>query len=157
MGNFNIDLNKTDCIGFGNLKCFRDNFNLTNLVKSNTCFTKNNKSTIDLLLTNKPMSFQVTNTTETGFSDFHKPISLLTKSYISRLKPKFIFYRNYKNFDEEKFVKDVKAANFSFSNNNPNENYSVLSGTFSKLVDRHAPLKKKKYKKEIMHHSLVKR
>ena len=40
MGDFNIDLNKTDCIGLGNLKCFRDNFNLTNLVKSNTCFTK---------------------------------------------------------------------------------------------------------------------
>ena len=37
-------------------------------------------------------------------------------SYISRLKPKTIFYRNYKNFDEEKFVKDVKEADFSFSN-----------------------------------------
>ena len=63
------------------------------------------------------------------------------KSYISRLKPKTIFYRNYKNFDEGTFVKDVKAADFSFSNNDPNENYSVLSDTFSKLVDRHAPLK----------------
>ena len=63
------------------------------------------------------------------------------KSYISCLKPKTIFYRNYKNFDEEKFVTDVKAADFSFSNNDPNENYSVLSDTFSKLVDRHAPLK----------------
>ena len=120
-----------------------DNFNLTNLVKSNTCFTKNNKSTIDLLLTNNPMSFQVTNTTETELSDCHKLISSFMKSYISLLKPKTIFYRNYKNFDEEKFVTDVKAADFSFSNNDPNENYSVLSDTFSKLVDRHAPLKMK--------------
>ena len=40
-------------------------------------------------------------------------------------------------------VKDVKAVDFSFSNNDPNENYSVLSDTFSKLVVRHAPLKKK--------------
>ena len=63
------------------------------------------------------------------------------KSYISRLKPKTIFYQNYKNFDEDKFVKDVKAANFSFSNNDPNENYSVPLDTFSKLVDRHASLK----------------
>ena len=115
MGDFNIDLNKTDCIGFGNLKCFRDNFNLTNLVKSNTCFTKNNKSTIDLLLTNKPMSFQVTNTTETGLSDCHKLISSFMKSYISRLKPETNFYRNYINFDEEKSVKGVKTADFSFS------------------------------------------
>ena len=63
------------------------------------------------------------------------------KSYISRFKPKTVFYRNYKNFDEEKFVKDIKAADFSFSNNDPNENYSVLSDTFSKLVDRYAPCK----------------
>ena len=143
MGDFNIDLNKTDCIGSGKSEEFCDNFNLTNIVKRNTCFTKNSKSTIDLLLTNKPMSFQVTNTTETGLSDCHKLISSFMKSYISRLKPKTIFYRNYKNFDEEKSVKDVKAADFSFSNNDPNENYSVLSDTFSKLVDRHAPLKMK--------------
>ena len=143
MGDFNTDLNKTDCIGFGKLEEFCDNFNLTNIVKSNTCFTKNNKSTIDLLLTNKPISFQVINTTETGLSDCLTLIPSFMKSYISRLKPKTIFNRNYKNFDEEKFVKDVKAADFSFSSNDPNENYSVLSDTFSKLVDRHAPLKMK--------------
>ena len=88
MGDFNIDLNKTDCIGFGKLEEFYDNFSLTNIVKRNTCFTKNNKSTIDLLLTNKPMCFQVTNTTETGINDCHKLISSFMKSYISRLKPK---------------------------------------------------------------------
>ena len=85
----------------------------------------------------------MTNTTEAGLSDCHKLISSFIKFYISRLNPKTIFYRNYKNFDEENFVKDVKAAEFSFSNNDPKENYSVLSDTFSKLVDRHAPLKKK--------------
>ena len=33
MGDFNVDLNKTDCVGFGKLEEFCDNFNLTNLVK----------------------------------------------------------------------------------------------------------------------------
>ena len=91
MGDFNIDLNKTDCIGFGKLEEFCDNFNLTNIVKRNTCFTKNNKSKTDLLLTNKAMSFQLTNTTETGVSDCHKLISSFMKSYISHLKAKTIF------------------------------------------------------------------
>ena len=89
------------------------------------------------------MSFQVTNTTETGLTDCHKLISSFMKFYISHLKLKTTFYRNYKNFDEEKSVKGVKAADFSFSNNDPNENYSVLSDTFSKVVDRYAPLKEK--------------
>ena len=88
MGDFNIDLNKTYYIGFGKLEEFCDNFNLANIVKRNACFTKNNKSTIDLFLTNKPMSLQVTNSIETGLSDGHKLISSFMKSYISRLKPK---------------------------------------------------------------------
>ena len=33
MGDFNVDLNKTDCIGFGKLEEFCDNFNLTNIKK----------------------------------------------------------------------------------------------------------------------------
>ena len=137
MGDFNIDLNKTDCIGFGKLEEFCNSFSLTNIVKRNTCFAKNSKSTIDLLPTNKPMSFLVTSTTETGLSDCHKLISSFMKSYISRLKARTIFYRIYKNFNEEKFVKDVKVADFSFSSNDSNEDYSVLFDTFSKLVDRH--------------------
>ena len=64
-GNFDIDLNKIDFIGFGKLEEFCDNFNLANVVKSNAYFTKNNKSKIGLLLNNKPMSFQVTNTART--------------------------------------------------------------------------------------------
>ena len=58
---------------------------LSNLVRSETCFMNNHKSTIDLILTNKPRSFQVTNVTETGVSHCHKLITTFMKSYISRL------------------------------------------------------------------------
>ena len=67
------------------LEEFCDTFNLTNLV---TCFTNNHKSTIDLILTYKPRSFQIKNVTETGVSDCHKLTTAFMKSYISRLKPK---------------------------------------------------------------------
>ena len=65
------------------------------------------------------------------------------KSYISRLKPKNVHYRSYKNFNEEKFLIDVKEADFSFKTSNPDENYSVLTNVFSNIVNIHAPLKKK--------------
>ena len=103
----------------------------------------NHKSTIDLILTNKPQSFQITNVTETGVSDCHKLITTFMKSYISRLKPKNVHYRSYKNFNEEKFLIDVKEADFSFKTSNPDENYSVLTNVFSNIVNIHAPLKKK--------------
>ena len=43
MGDFNIDMNKTDCLSFGKLEECYDNFNVANIVKRNTCFTKNKK------------------------------------------------------------------------------------------------------------------
>ena len=102
MGDFNIDiLNKG--LGYGKLDTFSDLFNLTNLIHSETCLMKNHKSTIDLFLTNKPKSFFKTYTTETGLSDYHKLISIFFKSKAPKLKPKVIFYRNYKKFDEKSF------------------------------------------------------
>ena len=65
------------------------------------------------------------------------------KSHFSRLKPKIIHYRNFKTFDEQKFIVGVKNTNFSFQRGNPNENYSTLTNTFSLIVVKHAPHKKK--------------
>ena len=103
----------------------------------------NHKSTVDLILTNKPQSFQITNVTETGVSDCHKLITTFMKSHISRLKPRNVHYRSYKYFNEEKFLSDVKEADFSFKTSNPDENYLVLTNVFSNIVNIHAPLKRK--------------
>ena len=54
------------------------------------------------------MFFQVRNTTETGLTDCHKLISSSMKSYVSRFKPKTIFYQNYKNFDKENLLRMSK-------------------------------------------------
>ena len=61
MGDFNIDIKKENSIAYNKLEEFCDTFNLTNLAKTETCFMNNHKSTIDLILTNKPHSFQITN------------------------------------------------------------------------------------------------
>ena len=76
---------------------FCDLFNLTNLVHSDTCFMKNSKSTIDLILTNKPLHFQKTHVVETGLSDYHKMISTFFKASSSKLRTRVIYYRSYKN------------------------------------------------------------
>ena len=130
-------------MAYDKLEEFCDIFNLTNSVKSETCFMNNHKSTIDLILALKPRFFQITNVTETGVSDCHKLITTFMKSYIFRLKPKDVHYRSYKNFNEEKFLSDVKETYFSFKTSNPDENYSVLTNVFSNIVNIHAPLKKK--------------
>ena len=143
MGVFNVDINKDDAIGHYKLDVFCDTLNLTNLVKSETCYPNNHKSAIVIFLTNKPRSYQFTSVTETGLSDYHRLITTLMKSHFSSSKPKIIHYRNFKRFDEQKFIADVKNADFSFETDDPNENYSALTNTFSLIVEKHAPLKKK--------------
>ena len=93
MGDFNIDI-KCKGVGSNNLSDFCDLFHLTNIVRSDTCFTKTHASLMDLILTNKPSSFHKTLVTETGLSDYHKMITTFFKLHFSR---------NYKKFHEEKF------------------------------------------------------
>ena len=107
MGDFNIDVTNKGT-KFDKLDEFCDLFNLTNLVTSPTCFTKTHKSTIDLILTNKGNCFQKTKVTETGLSNFHKLISTFLRSHFSRLKPKAIYHRKYKNLMSKSFSKTLK-------------------------------------------------
>ena len=126
MGDFNIDV-KLKGNDHRKLEEFCDMFNLTNLVDSETCVTNSHKSTIDLILTNKTSSFQKTLATETGLSDFHKLVSTFLKSRYSRLKPKIVYYRNYKNFNQSNFLKDLSNNTLFVDSEDPNENCHFLA------------------------------
>ena len=126
-GDFNIDITREDFLGFDKLEELCDTFNLTSLIKSETCSINNYKSTIDVFLTNKRLFFQGTSTTETGLSNCHKLISTFMRSFVSRLKPKIIFFRNYKKFGETNFLAELKNTNFSFTSADPIENYLFLT------------------------------
>ena len=64
MSDFNIDIN-TARIEIDKLPKFCYLFDLTNLIKTEACCTKNHKSIINLLLTNGTLSLQKTRNTET--------------------------------------------------------------------------------------------
>ena len=104
MGDFNIDINKDDAIGYYKLDVFCDTLNLTNLVKSETCYTNNHKSTIDLFLTNEPGSFQFTSVTETGLSNYHRLITTFIKCHFSRLKPKLFIIVTLKDLTSKNLL-----------------------------------------------------
>ena len=114
------------------------------MIRNETCFTRDHKSTIDLILTNKSKNFQNTCITETGLSDFHKLISTFFKTQITRLKPKIVFFRNYKRFEDSKFLEDLNSTDFSLNTDDPNENYNFIIDKFLNVVSRHAPPKKKR-------------
>ena len=80
---------KSKSLGYHKRDEFYALLNLTNLIKSETSFTKNHKSLIDLFLTNTPLSFQKTHVSETRLSNYHKLITTFFKTNFSCLGPKF--------------------------------------------------------------------
>ena len=73
--------------------CVRDFYEIyscKNLIKDNTCFKIPLKpSCIDLLITNKPKSFQNSMTVENGLSDFYKMVLTVMKVYYKKQKCKY--------------------------------------------------------------------
>ena len=109
-----------------------------NLVKEPTCFKSlDNPSCIDLFVTNSPQSFQNTTAVETGLSDFHKMSITVLKTTFPKAQPKVLHYRDYRNFNTHTFRGELKAQVSDISN------YSDFEEIFLKVLDKHAPVKKK--------------
>ena len=67
------------------------------------------------------------------------------KTQITRLKPKLVFYRNYKHFEDSRFLEDINSTEFSLETDDPNENHNFITEKLFDVVNRHAPLNKKTF------------
>ena len=80
------------------MKAFGEIYKLRNLIKEPT------STRIDLILTNKPLSFKNTYLIETGLSDFHKMIVAVMKMHFPKMKPQVVSHWKYKDFHSETFL-----------------------------------------------------
>ena len=141
-GDLNVDMDIPSSDVKGYLSDICDTFNLSNLIKLKTCSKKRDGSSIDVILTTSPRCFHNTSVIETGLSDYHSLVMTFLKSHFERIAPKIINYRSYKNFQEGKFIKDLKSITFE-NILNENSPYDTLTDKFEELINQHAPLKMK--------------
>ena len=135
MGDFNAEPSLSSMNNFCEL------YNLKNLVKEPTCFKNpENPKMIDLILTNKPRSFQNTTNIETGISDCHMMTVTVMKSYYKKAPPKIISYRDYKNYSHANFRKELDEKLLQYDEP---LSYDKFESIFMEIFDRHAPLKYK--------------
>ena len=113
-----------------------------NLVKEPTCFKNpENPTCIDLILTNKPLSFKNTYVIETELSDFHKMVVAMMKTHFPKMKPQVISYRKYKDFHNETFLDSLKHelnVQGQFLNEKGLDAFSTIC---TEIFDKHAPKK----------------
>ena len=120
------------------LELLLQQYSLFTMIRSPTCFKSPQGKCIDPMLTNSKHSFFVSQTFETGFSDFHHMIYTILKTTYTKLPPKTIQYRDYNEFSEKDFLMDLANALCSMIS----ENYNEFEGQVGKLLDKHAPYKK---------------
>ena len=99
---YEVDYNNIIVIGDFNLEPtdpklarFLELNDMSNVIKSKTCFKSDTGTCIDLILTNTKNSIKSSGTVETGLSDFHRLIYTMLKTKYTKLLPKIIKYRNY--------------------------------------------------------------
>ena len=136
MGDFNSEMCEEPMNNFCSL------YNLKNLIKSPTCFKNpDNPTCIDLILTNKHRSFQITCVIETGLSDFHRLTITVMRVNFQKQIPKVLNYRNYKLFNNELFRNDL-LKEFSVLGYQ-NVSCKDFETIFLHILNIHAPQKKK--------------
>ena len=124
-----------------NLVEFMTAYNLKNLIKDPTCYKSvENPTLIDVILTNKPKSFQKSATFTSGISDFHQMVITMLKTEFTKLNPNVIKYRCYKRFDKVIFNNDLKI-NLDETNNGRITNYCTFQTALKLTLDKHAPQK----------------
>ena len=133
IGDFNMEVNEN------NLAQLILDYNLFSLQKGPTCFKSANGRCIDLVLTNKKHSFFHSQSFETAFSGHNHLIYTFLKSTFIKVPPKVITYRDYKAFNEERFLKylsDALSCSFSAA-------YSNFETLFVSTSESHTPSKKR--------------
>ena len=126
MGDFNVEPNDA------NMKNFCQIYGCKSIVKDKTCF-KNpiNPTCIELIITNRPKSFQESEVIETGLSDFHKMSLTVMKVFYNKQKPKIIQYRKYKGFSNETLARFSQIS------------FGTFKSTVDNILQEHAPIKKR--------------
>ena len=120
------------------LDSFLDEQKCKNIIKSKTCFKSVKGSCIDLILTSRPSLHQFTNVFETGVSDHHLLIYIMLKSTYTKMEPKVISKRCFKNFSEQSFLQDLKQGLSDTGN------CSDFNNEFKNTLNNHAPIKSSK-------------
>ena len=126
------------------VKDFCEIYSCKNLNKDNTSLKNSLKSScIDLIITNRPKSFQNSGTVETGLSDFHKMTLTVMKVFYKKQKTNIVTYRNYKHFSNEALMLEVKNCIIQMTSENNDVEFDRFKTALDEAIQRHTPIKKR--------------
>ena len=118
-------------------------FDLTQLITDATRVTETTRTLLDVILVNNDHCITDFGVVSVPLSDQYLVYCVL-KSGITKVQPKTIEYRSYKNFDVNSFVADLNNVPWHIIENEEDINDTVFSWNtlFTEVADLHAPVKR---------------
>ena len=129
------------------LKFITETYQYIQLIDQPTRITSSTRTLIDHIPTNKPNIITKHGVLHVGISD-HSLIYATHKHNTLKADPKIIESRQFKNFDCDAFIEDIKETPFHFASfmHDPNEMWDVWKSLFLEVINKHAPMRKRKVK-----------
>ena len=128
MGDFNANQSNPA------MKTFLNQHKGKNIIKSKTCYKSQEGSCIDLIITSRHSLHQLSHAFEAGISDHHLMVYTTLKSAYTKLEPKILRKRSYK----EPFLRDLQHGL------NNIDNFAEFNDAFKEILDHHATIKQLK-------------
>jgi hypothetical protein len=146
LGDFNIDMLKPHPAWDSTITLL----GLKQLVNSSTRITSTTSTLIDHIYSTKPEAISNVSVGNLSISD-HYPISCTWSAKLPKARKgchSYITYRTFKKFKESEFLSELNNAPFCtiYNLNNPDGALSVWYAIFLNILNRHAPLRRKRVK-----------
>ena len=136
----------------GLLQACISSISILNSLKSEPTRITSSSSTlslIDLFLTNEPNNFMTAGVSTIGISDHNFIYAVRKHSTSIKSKPITIQCRNYKDFNENNFKRDIESVPWHFvgSYDDPIKAWETWKKIFLQIANKHAPFKKRRVRK----------
>jgi hypothetical protein len=125
-----------------------DLFDLRNIITQPTCFKSPRGTLIDVILSPNRKCIQTQGIVDTGLSDYHRMIYVVTKNHAPVPQRKQVTYRSFKSLNEREYINDLEMAPFHVGEifNDVDDQYFYFSKMFSDITNEHVPLKTRNVK-----------
>ena len=113
LGDFNCDFStkKTTHPECKQMKCLFKSLSFSQLINSPTRIASESSTLIDLIATNNPQNIRSSGVLSSGLSD-HELIYCVRKLNWMRFPYEMKTFRNYANYDQHKFCKDLRDVDW---------------------------------------------
>ena len=129
------------------LKFITETYQYIQLIYQSTRITSSTRTLIDHIFSNKPNIITNHGILHVGISD-HSLIYPSHKHNTLEADPRIIESRQFKNFDSDAFIEDIKETPFHFASlmDDPNEMWDVWKSLLLEVINKHAPIRERKVK-----------